>query len=97
MFSLAGVPPLAGFLGKFLLFNAAAQEGHYILVGLALANAVWSFYYCMLPVREAYWGDPGAAPALKIGLRASLAVWGLVAALFILGLCPAALAWFARP
>jgi NADH-quinone oxidoreductase subunit N len=97
MFSLAGVPPLAGFLGKFLLFNAAAQEGHYILVGLALANAVWSFYYCMRPVKEAYWGDPGAAPALKIGLRASLAVWGLVAALFILGLCPAALAWFARP
>jgi NADH-quinone oxidoreductase subunit N len=99
MFSLAGVPPLAGFLGKFLLFSAAAQDGHYVLVGLALANAVLSFYYCMRPVKEAYWGEPGTAPMAeraKPGLRGTLAIWGLAAALLILGLCPAALAWFAR-
>jgi NADH-quinone oxidoreductase subunit N len=96
MFSLAGVPPLAGFLGKFLLFNAAAQEGHYVLVGLALANSVLSFYYCMRPVKEAYWGDPGAAPSMKLGVRRTLVLWGLAAVLFILGLCPAALSWFAR-
>lgn len=99
MFSLAGVPPLAGFLGKFLLFNAAAQEGHYVLVGLALANAVLSFYYCMRPVKEAYWGEAGtvaAAGADKPGLRGRLAIWGLMAALLVLGLCPAALSWFAR-
>jgi NADH-quinone oxidoreductase subunit N len=96
MFSLAGVPPLAGFLGKFLLFNAAAQEGHYLLVGLALANAVVSFYYCMRLVREAYMAGPGTAPALALGPLRSVTAWGLGAALLILGLCPAALGWFAR-
>ncbi|MEO7778685.1 MAG: NADH-quinone oxidoreductase subunit N, partial [Fibrobacteria bacterium] len=48
MFSLAGIPPLAGFLGKFMLFSAAAAQGHYVLVAIALANAVVSFYYYML-------------------------------------------------
>ncbi|HKP97495.1 MAG TPA: NADH-quinone oxidoreductase subunit N [Fibrobacteria bacterium] len=58
MFSLAGVPPLAGFLGKFMLFSAAAAKGHYALVGVAVANAVVSFYYYMLVVKAAYIAEP---------------------------------------
>jgi NADH-quinone oxidoreductase subunit N len=96
MFSLAGIPPLAGFLGKFLLFNAAAQEGHYILVAIAVGNAVVSFYYYMMLVKEAYIAEPGPAPAIALGLWRSLALWGLAAALIVLGVCPAALSWFAR-
>ena len=101
MFSLAGVPPLAGFLGKFLLFNAAAQAGHYLLLGLAMANAMVSFYYYMRLVKEAYMADAdtadGAArPALALGAVRTVALWGLAAALIVLGLCPAPLAWFAR-
>jgi NADH-quinone oxidoreductase subunit N len=60
MFSLAGIPPLAGFLGKFLLFSAAAEGGHYMVVGIALANAVVSFYYYMLVVKAAYIDAPPA-------------------------------------
>jgi NADH-quinone oxidoreductase subunit N len=93
MFSLAGIPPLAGFLGKFLLFNAAAQEGHYALIGLALANAVVSFYYYMRLVKEAYRAEAAPGPALALGLRRSLALWGLAALLIALGVCPAALDW----
>ena len=94
MFSLAGIPPLAGFLGKFLLFNAAAQDGHYVLVGIAVANAVVSFYYYMLLVKEAYMAEAAPAPALALGGVRTLALWGLALALLVLGMCPAALSWF---
>ena len=97
MFSLAGVPPLAGFLGKFLLFSAAAQDGHYLLVGVAVANAVFSFYYYMRLVKEAYASEDAPAPALALGVRRTLFLWGLSAALIVLGVCPAALDWFSRP
>lgn len=94
MFSLAGLPPLAGFLGKFLLFSAAAGEGHYVLVALAVANAVVSFYYYMLLVKEAYLvpgevGEP--AIVLSLGARIGLAVLALL--LVVLGLCPGLLGY----
>lgn len=94
MFSLAGLPPLAGFLGKFLLFSAAAGEGHYVLVALALGNAVVSFYYYMLLVKEAYLApaDPGrSAIALSQGAKIGLAILALL--LVLLGACPGALGY----
>jgi NADH-quinone oxidoreductase subunit N len=94
MFSLAGLPPLAGFLGKFLLFSAAAGEGHYALVSLAVANAVVSFYYYMLLVKEAYLVPAEAgqgAIVLSLGSRIGLAVLALL--LVVLGLCPGLLGY----
>ena len=38
LFSLAGIPPVAGFFGKFFLFTAAASKGYYLLVFLAVVN-----------------------------------------------------------
>jgi NADH-quinone oxidoreductase subunit N len=43
LFSLAGIPPVAGFFGKFFLFTAAASQGMYILVFIAVLNATISF------------------------------------------------------
>ena len=40
MFSLAGIPPFAGFFSKFFIFYAAAEQGFYILVLIALINTV---------------------------------------------------------
>ena len=51
LFSLAGIPPVAGFFGKFFLFAAAAEQGFYILVFLALVNTIISLYYYLLVVR----------------------------------------------
>lgn len=98
MFSLAGVPPLAGFLGKFLLFSAAAAEGHYALVGIAVANAVVSFYYYMLVVKEAYIAEGDAGGNLGVITLSPLqkaALWILSALLLLLGVCPAAADWLA--
>lgn len=92
MFSLAGIPPLAGFLGKFLLFSTAAAEGRYILVTVAVLNAVVSFYYYMMVVKEAYLtpSEPARPPfALSIASKAALAVLSLL--LLALGLCPGVL------
>ncbi|EMR03288.1 NADH-quinone oxidoreductase subunit N [Cesiribacter andamanensis] len=54
LFSLAGIPPVAGFFGKFFLFTAAASEGYYLLVFLAVVNATISLYYYLLVVRAMF-------------------------------------------
>jgi NADH-quinone oxidoreductase subunit N len=51
LFSLAGIPPLAGFFGKFFLFTAVAEAGYYTLLFIAVANAVISLYYYLLVVK----------------------------------------------
>lgn len=51
LFSLAGIPPLAGFFGKFFLFAAAAKQGYYILVLIALINTIVSLYYYLLVIK----------------------------------------------
>ena len=51
LFSLAGIPPLAGFFGKFFLFTAAAKQGYYILVLIALVNTIISLYYYLLVIK----------------------------------------------
>lgn len=54
LFSLAGIPPVAGFFGKFFLFTAAASQGLYFLVFLAVVNVTISLYYYLLVVRAMF-------------------------------------------
>ena len=54
LFSLAGIPPVAGFFGKFFLFTAAAEKGFYILVLIAVLNTVMSLYYYLLVVKAMF-------------------------------------------
>ena len=54
LFSLAGIPPIAGFFGKFFLFTAAAQSGYYILVLIAVLNATISLYYYLLVIKAIF-------------------------------------------
>jgi NADH-quinone oxidoreductase subunit N len=51
VFSLAGIPPFAGFFSKFFIFAAAAREGEYLLVFIALLNTVISLYYYLLIIK----------------------------------------------
>ena len=54
LFSLAGIPPFAGFFGKFFLFTAAAEKGFYILVLIAVLNTIISLYYYLLVVKAMF-------------------------------------------
>jgi NADH-quinone oxidoreductase subunit N len=54
LFSLAGIPPFAGFFGKFFLFTAAAEKGFYLLVTIALLNTIISLYYYLLVVKAMF-------------------------------------------
>jgi NADH-quinone oxidoreductase subunit N len=54
LFSLAGIPPVAGFFGKFFLFTSAASSGYYWLVFIAVLNATISLYYYLLVVKAMF-------------------------------------------
>ena len=54
LFSLAGIPPFAGFFSKFFIFMAAFNAGHHLLVFIALVNTVISLYYYLLIVKAMY-------------------------------------------
>ena len=54
LFSLAGIPPFAGFFSKFFIFMAAFKSGFYLLVFIALVNTVISLYYYLLVVKAMY-------------------------------------------
>lgn len=54
LFSLAGIPPFAGFFSKFFIFSAAFHSGWWITVFIALVNTVISLYYYLLVVKAMY-------------------------------------------
>ena len=58
MFSMAGVPPLAGFFAKFYVFLAAIQAGLFTLAVLGVITSVVGAYYYLLIVKIMYFDDP---------------------------------------
>jgi NADH-quinone oxidoreductase subunit N len=83
MFSLAGIPPLAGFFAKFYVFLAAINAGLYALAVIGvLASVVGAYYYLMI-VKTMYFDDPKASfDAMPGLLRLVLLVSGVVNLLF---------------
>jgi NADH-quinone oxidoreductase subunit N len=79
MLSLAGIPPLAGFWGKYFIFLSLIQTGHYALASLAVLYSVIGLYYYMriasaMIIKPATDGTPvrvGPAMALALGVTAA--------------------------
>lgn len=92
--SLAGIPPLGGFIGKLFLFVAAFQAGLYGLLAVSVIGVVISIYYYFGWVRECYFsassGEPEQLPAASYGCADKALLAALVLATVILGLMPAA-------
>ncbi len=86
MFSLAGIPPVAGFFGKFFLFSAVSSAGFYSLLIVAVLNAAISLYYYLLPVK-AMFIDKNETPieAIKTNRFDALAIGICVVALITIG------------
>jgi NADH-quinone oxidoreductase subunit N len=62
LFSLAGIPPLAGFFAKFYVFIAAVQAGLYALAVIGVLASVVGAYYYLRIVKIMYFDEP--APSL---------------------------------
>ena len=87
--SLAGIPPLAGFFGKFYLFIAAVHAGLLWLVLLALAMSVVSFYYYLKVLKHAYVIKPAPESSIiRVPLTVRLTLWITAALVVLLGCFP---------
>jgi len=96
MASLAGIPPLAGFFGKFLLLKsvietaqATQNHGYYCLVFTALAGVVISLYYYFGVIRAIYWSKdaPDLSP-IALSAPAKVSIWVCITGMFWIGLFP---------
>lgn len=88
LFSLAGIPPFAGFFSKFFVFMSAFGSGFKVLVFLALLNTVISLYYYLLIVKAMYMKESlKELPCIKSDpyTRASLTI--CVAGIILFGIC----------
>jgi NADH-quinone oxidoreductase subunit N len=94
MVSLAGLPPLAGFFGKFLLLKAVIEQGatnhtYYWLALIALIGVVISLYYYFGVIRAIYWSKevPDLTP-IQLSGAAKFSIAICVAGIFWLGIFP---------
>lgn len=90
MFSLAGIPPFAGFFSKFFIFTGAINQGSiaiYVLVLIALINTIISLYYYLLVVKAMFISDEESTVAKFNGsLSERVAMWICVAGILLLGI-----------
>ena len=98
LLSLAGLPPLAGFFGKFYLFNAALRAGGNYgllwLVALALFGSLVSFYYYVLVLKVIFVDQtPAPVSLLKLDLLQRVSLATLAGIVLGLGLFPGGLVW----
>jgi len=80
MLSLAGIPPTAGFLGKYYIFLSLIQTHHYILAVVATLYVAVAIYYYFRVVRIMFVGEltEKAPLATSFGLRLALGITGVL-------------------
>ena len=89
MASLAGVPFTAGFLGKFLVFDAAVSAHHFGLVVVAVITVGAGFYYYFKVVRAIYWdAPPSSADKIVVSPLTRFSIIVMIAGTFLLGVYP---------
>lgn len=90
MFSLAGIPPFAGFFSKFFIFVGACHTGSvaiYVLVLVALINTIVSLYYYLLVVKAMFIRqDDCVIPAIKVACSERTALIACGLGIIIIGL-----------
>jgi NADH-quinone oxidoreductase subunit N len=80
LLSLAGIPPTAGFIGKYYIFLSLIETGHYTLAVVAVLYVAVAIYYYFRIVRSMFTSQEASAEPLAttFGLRLALGVTGLL-------------------
>jgi NADH-quinone oxidoreductase subunit N len=89
LFSLAGIPPTAGFFGKFFLIMAGAGKGNYVFITIAALNMIISLYY-YLKIVKAMFMDANEQPVekLPVGGLPKFAMLVCMAGILAIGFIP---------
>jgi NADH-quinone oxidoreductase subunit N len=87
-FSLAGIPPLAGFIGKWMVFASAASVGNYVLVAFAAINSVIALYYYLQVIKASWVSEPTALPSVHLCLWQKISLAFLGFAVLFCGVAP---------
>jgi NADH-quinone oxidoreductase subunit N len=76
LLSLAGIPPLAGFYGKYFIFLSLIETGHYALASLGVLYSVFGLYYYLKMANAMFMGQPEERGLLPVSwtMRVALAV-----------------------
>jgi multicomponent Na+:H+ antiporter subunit D len=85
-FSVAGVPPLAGFLGKVAMFKAAVGDNSWVIVGLIFLGSALSVLYMFQLYRGRFWVTSGETPDSPVVTRVTVALMAI--ALLVVGFWP---------
>jgi NADH-quinone oxidoreductase subunit N len=94
MVSLAGIPPLAGFFGKFLLLKsvveqAPAHPGYYFLAFVTVAGVIISLYYYFGVIRAIYWSEnPENLTPIQASKPIRISIYACIVGMFFIGLFP---------
>ncbi len=96
MFSMAGIPPTAGFMGKFYLFSAAVKEGFIWLAIFAVINSAISVYYYLRVVVYMYFKEPSGEVFLGMSPTGSFALALASLGVLFMGVFPRFVFEFAR-
>jgi NADH-quinone oxidoreductase subunit N len=87
LLSLAGIPPTAGFFGKWFIFRAAIDGGFYWLTVIALVNSVIAAYYYLRVLVYMYMREPAAGAPIATPMRSGYVTFALlVSAVLVLAL-----------
>ncbi|MDY0189143.1 MAG: NADH-quinone oxidoreductase subunit N [Desulfuromonas sp.] len=87
-FSMAGVPPTIGFMGKFMLFTGALDKGFYALVIIAVINAAVAAYYYLKMVRVAYCVPDDEKEKIVLPVSAALMATFFIVVILVVGAMP---------
>lgn len=88
LLSLAGIPPLVGFTGKWILFSSAMEKGHWFLVLWGVINSVVSLFYYLTLVKHAYLEKPKTSEPLILSFETKCLCFFIFLALLFLGIFP---------
>ncbi|HZJ85072.1 MAG TPA: NADH-quinone oxidoreductase subunit N [Syntrophomonadaceae bacterium] len=96
LLSLAGIPPLAGFVGKFYLFAGVIEAGYLWLAFIGLIMSMISVYYYLNVAKAMYIGDRADISPITPSFSAKIALWTCLAGTILIGVYPAPLTNFVQ-